>query len=121
MDLSMLTEEEAALFESIMGKMTFFEKKAPITPIRKKVNTLPAYVLGIKYTCLTCGSVYHTCFEMIPAADKTGLVSRKCEPDRTPDRTTERSRNVCSECRGFLLELPKEALVSRLLTALSKL
>jgi len=123
-DLSLLTEEEAALFETLMGKLNFEKPKKkfagkPYTFTHK--TTLKPYVLQIYYDCSTCGSVTSEIFEMVPAADGTGLVSRKSNNNGTPDRSTRRNCNLCSHCRAYLQSLEKEDLISRLITALVRI
>lgn len=123
MDLSLLTEEEAALFETLMGKLDMQKPKRKMTPkpyTFTQRTTLKPYRLQVHYDCTTCGSKASTMFEMIPAVDGTGLVSRKCTNGLPPDKSTQRSRNLCENCRGFLFTLEKEDLVSILITVLAK-
>jgi hypothetical protein len=118
LDLSVLTEEEAALFEAIKLKLDLEEK-----PTRRQAQPkhgLKPYVLKVSSRCTTCNSTTDQKFSMVLSNDCMGLVSVKYNGDNF-DEVSERKCKVCSHCRAFLLEKSKEELVHLYLYELTRI
>lgn len=123
-DTTILTEEEQAIFEVLLGKMELPRRSAPVkTKFCVKPNTrLHPYILEIKYVCNTCGSCFSTMFNMVPAIDGSGLVSSTMEKCSVPaNKTTRRTCNSCANCRDYLRTKDKEEIISLYLNTMTVL
>lgn len=122
LDMSLLSEEEQALLEALIGKPNppkrrdKFSTKQELRPS----NKLKPYNLKIVYVCKTCGAITEVVFKMQPPLDGTGLVSaRTTEVGIVIDSISRRSCASCGCCKEFLLGKSKEDLIHLYLTAVS--
>lgn len=124
LDMSLLSEEEQALFEALVGKIEPPKRRTPFTPKEalRPSNKLKPYNLKITYTCTTCGSKEEVMFKMTPSADGSGLVSaRTDEVGVVADAVNSRNCKSCKYCREYLRLKDKEELISLYFKAVSVL
>ena len=124
LDMSLLSEEEQALLEALIGKLDPPKCRDKFTPKQelRPSNKLKPYNLKVIYSCKTCESITETVFKMLPSLDGTGLVSvRTADTEIVIDSTSKRSCASCRCCKEFLLKKSVEELVHLYLTAVSVL
>ena len=113
-----LTVKEKELLKALglkpTGKRKVKGKKAKIAT----VLVLKPYTLGIKITCVICGSVTYRAFKMIQAVDKNNipvLVPSEIESAlyQYADKYEDRKTSSCSQCAIRLAALPKQEIIRR--------
>jgi len=115
LDMSLLTDEEQALFEALIGKIEPPKRRTPFVPKEalRSSNKLKPYNLKITYTCSTCGAKEEAMFRMTPSLDGSGLVSsRTTDVSIVADAVNSRNCKSCKNCREYLRNKDKEELIS---------
>lgn len=115
LDMSLLSDEEQALFEALIGKIEPPKRRTPFAPKEalRPSNKLKPYNLKITYTCTTCDSKEEIMFRMTPSVDGSGLVSsRTSDPSVVADAVNSRNCQSCKNCREYLRSKDKEELIS---------
>ena len=122
LDMSLLSDEEQALLEALIGKLDPPKRRDRLAPKQelRPSNKLKPYNLKVIYSCKTCEVTTEVVFKMLPSLDGTGLVSvRTTEVGIVIDSTSRRSCAACGCCKEFLLTKSKEDLVHLYLTVVS--